>query len=151
MFIVRAEKSDKKAIKRFYKQNRYSAGFMGDDVCFYITDEYLIEQKAFNEEAIVNIIACVIISYQHDHPFLHGLLVAQTHKRKGHASSLLNHCKMHFKKIFCFVEPRLLPWYAKQKFVPKDVNQLPEQLKNKLSTYQQYTKELVALNYIHCS
>ncbi|KGJ99035.1 GNAT family N-acetyltransferase [Thalassotalea sp. ND16A] len=136
MQIIQADKTNKKAIKRFYKNNHYSASFMGDDACYFIT-----EDSADN----TNIIAGVIISYQQSTPFLHALVVTKEYRGKGLSTLLLNHCQQQINLIYCFANNSLCRLYQQQGFASIAANQLPESLKVRLLNYQQKSPSLQSL------
>ncbi|WP_371185900.1 GNAT family N-acetyltransferase [Thalassotalea maritima] len=129
--IICAEKSDKKDIKRFYKQQKYNARFLGDDACYFIKD---------NEQ----IIACVIISYQHRSPFLHGLCVDGTHRHQGIARQLLTHCQHLHQHIYCFAQDSLAGLYLNSHFSQVSQDTLPNSLQTRFTSYLRKQTNLVA-------
>ncbi|WP_068546569.1 GNAT family N-acetyltransferase [Thalassotalea crassostreae] len=141
MDIFSADKADKKDIKRFYKSQRYSAGFLGDDRCFLVRDT-----------AVKNtpIIASVIVSYCSTSPFLHALVVDIKHQKQGLATALIKHCQQHFNSLVCFCEPKLASLYLANRFqVINDIKMaksMPEQLTSRFDSYRQHTPSLLALS-----
>ena len=99
MHIVRADKTDKKAIQGFYKQQHYSAGFIGYD------RTYLIKQQQ-------QIIASVILSritVDNPHELLHALVVDKVFQHQGLASRLLRYVKQNHATFSCFANAKLAP------------------------------------------
>ena len=141
MDIFSAEKADKKDIKRFYKSQRYSAGFLGDDRCF------LVRESNVNNAPII---AAVIVSYCTTSPFLHALVVDIKHQKQGLATALIKHCQQHFDSLVCFCEPKLASLYLANQFqLLTDFqlsNHLPEQLTSRFQSYRQHTQSLLALS-----
>lgn len=132
MAIQTAEKSDKKDIKRFYKDNHYSASFMGNDQCFMIK----------NNKA--QIIACVIVSTISDTPFLHALVVSQNMRGSGLATQLLAHCQLISVHIYCFADLSLNRLYISSQFKSIDQGQLPASLHSRFQRYKQKNNTLSA-------
>lgn len=126
--FCRAEKSDKKAIKRFYRQHSYSAGFMGLDSSYLVKD---------NQE----IIACVLHSRlltENKQSLLHALVVSPTYRRQSVAASLLNYsCSFH-PLTACFAAPELSPLYLSNDFQLANLQQLTAPLATR---YLQYLKQ----------
>lgn len=151
MKIVTAQKSDKKSIKRFYKSNRYSAGFMGDDLCFFITEKMpsAPENTPLNPNLNRVIIACVIVSYQYDTPFLHALVVSEKFRNKGLASKLIRHCTALLQNVYCFSTPKHLTLYEQHGFDLINEEQLPLLLKSKYIAYKKHKENLSILAFIH--
>ncbi len=134
MTIYLADKTDKKAIKRFYKQQNYSASFMGDDSCFY-------HQK--NQQ----IVAALIISFQQTSPFLHALVVAKGNQGQGLAKQLITHVQQQVSAISCFCQPQLISFYQQQGFVIIQAEQLPTSLQPLFNAYQQQQQNLSCLHW----
>lgn len=102
MQVICAAKSDKKAILRFYKSQRYSARFLGGDSCYLI--------KRDNK-----IIAAVIVSTiesTSQQCLLHALVVDSQHRHQGLASILIKHCQSKHAEIVCFCQPDLSRLYT---------------------------------------
>ena len=135
MHIQIATKADKSAIKRFYKNNRYSASFMGDDQCFYIT----------HYEAIV---ACVIVSYSTTTPFLHALVVQKNQQKNGLARQLVAKCQQQFNDIICFADKDLTEFYLKLGFVKSNANRLPANLLDRFQIYSNKNNLLQCYQYL---
>ncbi|TRX56314.1 GNAT family N-acetyltransferase [Thalassomonas sp. M1454] len=131
MKIQLAEKSDKKSIKRFYKNNNYSASFMGNDTC------YLMK---LNDE----IIAAVVISNIDDCNFLHALVVNNKYQHKGLASQLLKHSLVKHSTLYCFADRSLNPLYSANNYIQIDPSILPEQLQTRFFCYHKKNNQLSA-------
>lgn len=126
--IVQANKEDKKAIKRFYKQQHYSASFMGLDTT------YLAKQQG-------DIIGAVIVSKicaDNQQTLLHALVVDRQYRRLGIAQLLLNQCQAHFNSIKCFASHELAEFYDKVNFIKCEETELSPEL---LARYQQYNRK----------
>lgn len=128
--IETADKSDKKAIQRFYKQQRYSARFLGDDVTYLVRDNQ-------------DIIASVIISFKDSHPFLHALVVDNNHRGQGIAQSLLAKAAEQHPKLYCFCEEELVSFYQKQRFAVIEGSLLPDDLRQRYLAYRKKHKLIV--------
>ncbi|WP_448550041.1 GNAT family N-acetyltransferase [Thalassotalea fusca] len=124
--IIKADKEDKKAIKRFYKHQHYSASFMGLDTA------YIAKQQ----EEIVGAVIVSRIVEDNQQPLLHGLVVDRQYQRLGIAQLLLNQCQANFNEIRCFASPRLAEFYHKVKFVQGGETDLSPTLALR---YQQYS------------
>ncbi|WP_160298240.1 GNAT family N-acetyltransferase [Thalassomonas actiniarum] len=125
--FCRAHKSDKKAIKRFYRRHSYSASFMGLDSC------YLVKEQQ-------EIIACVLQSQllvENNQSLLHALVVDPAYRRQSIATSLLDYCCAFHPLTVCFAVPQLAPLYLSNNFQLAE----PEQLSPLLAKrYLQYIK-----------
>jgi len=132
VLIQTADKSDKKAIKLFYKQQHYSASFMGLDTVYFIKHEN-------------NIIASVIVSLLKKHNtqyFLHALVVDKKHRNHGLATELLNYCDIIGQDIICFAAKSLDGLYLRAGYnlaCPKQLNE------TNLLRYHQYQKSKPSL------
>ncbi|NMP17910.1 GNAT family N-acetyltransferase [Thalassotalea sp. Y01] len=122
--IVSAIKSEKKHIKRFYKTQRYSAGFLGDDVCYLLKDE--------SEQ----IIASVLVSFAGSTPFLHGLVVASHYQHRGIANRLLQHCRAHHQPLTCFAVTSLKALYQQNGFHQLNTADVDVKLLARYKAYQ---------------
>ena len=107
-----ALKADKKEIKRFYKQQHYSAKFMGLDQCYIVEDNN-------------HIIASVIISQlteNNQQYFLHALVVNTCYQKQGLATKLLKYSTNHNAitekpdSIVCFCSVDIISLYQKSGF-----------------------------------
>ena len=78
--------------------------------------------------------------------WLTGLFVAPEHRKHGVAQHLLQHIKQSHSTspIWLFCHPDLIGFYQHTGF--RITEQLPEQLKNRLSRYQKH-KKLVAMQH----
>lgn len=136
---VLALKSDKKALLRFYKNNRYSAKFIGGDRCYLI--------KADN-----TIVASVIVSSgqseQHDSDktpvqyLLHALLIAPAYQKQGLASSLLKHALNEQPALVCFAKTTISQLYLNNGFSSVSQTFIKQHLQPEfLKRFRQYTKQ----------
>lgn len=151
---ILANKADKKSILRFYKNNRYSASFIGDDNC------YLIKENS-------KIIASVIISLTGNRPeilpirrdnnltkspvkpqyLLHALLVDLSRRKLSHAQILLKHSITHHQPLVCFAHITLRQLYLKNGFILIADDLVSKCLNPSLfSRFQQYSKQKTGLN-----
>ena len=128
-----AEKSDKKAIKRFYKQQKYSASFIGFDHCYFI--------KHHNQ-----IVACVIISFireNHLQALLHALVVDKNYQGLGLAKQLIFNIDCHYKSLVCLADKTLTLFYQKLGFKHSTPNQINEDIEQRYLQYVQKNKTLL--------
>lgn len=150
--VTKAKKANKKDILRFYKAQRYAAGFIGQDHTYFIK---------YNTE----IIASVIISAgQEDGLFwlLHGLVIDTAHRDVGVASLLLRTIiaeqvftkekpVARYEKIICFADQALQGLYLSNKFVShnttKDVAQLPDEFRHRFLCYRKNQNNLCCYLY----
>ncbi len=123
MHIVKAEKSDKKPLKRFYKQQGYPASFIGADKSYFIKDNS------------GNFIAAVILSRVSDVEFLHALCVDKQFRKQKLASKLLKYCHSQYANILCFADAKLEPLYLKNGFRQVNQEAIPSDLKNRWLSY----------------
>jgi GNAT superfamily N-acetyltransferase len=137
LLVIIAQKSDKKAILRFYKSQHYSASFLGYDSCYFLKN---------NEEIIASVIISKIAQH-HQHYFLHALVVKQQYQRQGLASQLLQYAQRQHLPLICFSTEKLLPFYLKNSLIKlqsdKIVSNLPEHLHMR---YKRYLKKQPQLN-----
>lgn len=136
--IELATKANKKAILRFYKQQRYSARFIGLDYCYIIQHHKVI-------------IASVIVSkLTQDNPqyLMHALVVTQEFRQKSLASYLIQHVAAIHQPIVCFAKQELASLYLKnnmRKLCDKQIEtQLGSTLKPRFNTYKQKESTLTA-------
>ena len=141
--VITAQQSDKKNIKRFYKNNHYAASYMGYDSCYII--------KIDN-----NIVASVIVSYivnENSQALLHALFVDESYRKNKLASLLIQKAQQEHSSIVCFAHKKLIGFYQKLDFIPIETFQTKEaQLLSstnlaKLSQYQRYNTQLTAYIY----
>tara|TARA_R110000787_G_scaffold269764_2_gene376650 strand:- start:291 stop:776 length:486 start_codon:yes stop_codon:yes gene_type:complete len=147
--IVKAKKSDKKDIMRFYKNQRYSASFIGQDQC------YIVKRGDF-------IIASAIVSAgqgSDDCWLLHGLVTNKDQRGENIASLLLqtifseqNALKQaRYQQIVCFADIALQPFYQKNHFISynssKNIAQLPLEFKERLLGYRAKQQSLHCFLY----
>lgn len=140
--VVKALKSDKKDILRFYKSQQYSARFIGQDHCYVV--------KVDNE-----IIASALISAGQENSdfwLLHALVIDKSMRGKKLASLLIQaiisnsfHNQGLFK-VICFADEKLQQLYMKNNFMKyNEINQmatLPDEFQQRLKRYQMKNKNL---------
>ncbi|UUO22508.1 GNAT family N-acetyltransferase [Colwellia sp. M166] len=150
--VIKAKKSDKKDIQRFYKTQRYAAGFIGHDHAYFIKHN-------------TEIIACVIISAGQESGLfwlLHGLVIDSEHRGSGIASLLLRtviaeqvfkeeNKQVRYDNIICFADQALATLYLSNKFVShntaKDIAQLPDEFRQRFLRYRENHKNLCCYFY----
>lgn len=136
MKIYKAEKSDKKAIVRFYKAQHYSASFLGFDQVYYIKEKQ-------------QIIAAMIVSKinpQHNHHFLHALVVDKLFQQQGIASKLLQFALTYHQPLVCFANENLSSFYIKNCLLKLTNDQIavevPEHLLLRFESYRKKHSQL---------
>lgn len=134
-FII-ANKTHKKAIKRFYKTNHYSASFIGNDVCLLAR----IEQQ---------IVAAVIVSQVNSSYWLHALVVAPNYRAQGIARQLTNALQTTYRTLYCFASKKLEPFYLRLGFGQINPHELPEELTSRYLSYLSTKQQLLAFKYQH--
>ncbi|MBA6222658.1 MULTISPECIES: GNAT family N-acetyltransferase [unclassified Colwellia] len=142
--VIKAVKTDKKDILRFYKNQQYAASFIGHDQCYIVKMDKLI-------------IASVIISAgQEPGSFwlLHGLVTDKAQRGKNIASLMLHAIisdknerkKARYKNIICFADEALQTFYLSNHFIHyntrDDIAQLPIEFKQRLIRYRERQKNL---------
>ncbi|WP_371373274.1 GNAT family N-acetyltransferase [Thalassotalea aquiviva] len=135
MQILEADKNVRKNIKRFYKQQHYSASFMGYDRCFYIAKP--------NQD----IIASVILSEIEHVNFLHALVVDKAYQKQGFASQLIDQCANIGTPIFCFADNKLDRLYQSKGFHLGQESQLPDALAKRWHSYVKKSPNLLIYQY----
>ena len=126
--VIEAGKTDKKDIKRFYKQQHYNASFIGQDRTFLIKDNHLI----------VAAVIVSLISTDNHQALLHGLLVNKTYRKQNLATTLLNFTSKQYDALICFAEPAQEKFYIKRGFSIEHQQHLSPCL---LSRYLAYKKK----------
>jgi len=144
-FII-ADKAHKKAIKQFYKQQHYSASFMGDDFCVL----------ALSQEKVIAAALCSGIIVNANQYFLHGVVVDRHYQHRGIASKLINQCWQHLinltqrkqanASLVCFAESDLLPLYQANDFKVVCVDSIDNHLKSRYLAYNKKHKQLKILH-----
>ena len=144
--IETANKSDKKDVMAFYKQQQYPAKFMGFDHCFVAKVDALI-------------IGCVIISDiekahqkmldNHDSNeskalFLHGLFVAPKYRNYGISKALIDEMALLKKSIICFADISLTALYLKSGFNKVSEDSLPKLYHERYKSYRNKQTNLLA-------
>ena len=131
--IEKAQKSDKKAVMRFYKQQRYSARLMGFDHTYIIRDgDYII--------------AAAIASYltaENNTGFLHGLVVDKNRQKAGLGKKLLEHCSFLHQPLICFADQSLSAFYLSASFKPIVSSQLNDLLQQRYHVYKKHHTNLI--------
>ena len=131
--IQKLNKDRKKDIKSFYKENSYSASFIGYDHAYILT----LEDK---------IIGAVIISYQSEnnrYALLHGLFIEPSFRNKGCANLLIKNVIREHKHIICFAERELECIYISNGFFEEKSDKLPSYL---IKRYESYVKKSTRLS-----
>lgn len=136
MKILKAEKPDKKAILRFYKEQNYSASFIGFDKVYYIKK---------NQKIIASMIISKI-SNEHHHEFLHALVVDKHFQLQGVASKLLKFALAQHKPLICFANEALSHFYIKNSMLKlandREPVEVPEHLLLRLKSYRKKQSQL---------
>ena len=123
-----ATKSDKKSIKRFYKQQQYPGSFMGNDTCYIAMHDG-------------QLIGCAIVSELEGVRFLHALVIEVTYRNQGIASRLLKMLSKH-PPIICFADISLSHLYLSNNFKQISMESLPLPLAKRYSSYKQKKSDL---------
>ena len=100
-----ANKTDKASIKRFYKEQKYSAGFMGYDHTML----------ALVGETIVGAVIVSRIDENNSQYLLHGLVISKGYRDQKIASTLINQIKKRYAPIYCFADSSLANFYLKKR------------------------------------
>lgn len=169
--LCNKESVDKKAIKAFYKNERYSAKFKGFDLAYGafsagvksdINDDKngALCQVDTTKKKEQNLLATVIISQLHQdntQALLHGLVTAASARGKGIASRLLSFAIGDIKKressqstvgidsIVCFSDPKLANFYLGNQFTlvnADDQRILTPLIEARLLAYQKHQPNL---------
>ncbi|MEH6597573.1 MAG: GNAT family N-acetyltransferase [Colwellia polaris] len=140
--VVKAIKSDKKDVLRFYKSQQYSARFIGQDHCYII--------KVDNK-----IIASALISAGQENSnswLLHALVIDKSMRGNKLASFLIRaiiNNRFHNQalvKVICFADEKLQQLYIKNNFIKynetKQIATLPDEFQQRLKRYQMKNKNL---------
>ncbi len=163
--------ANKKAIKAFYKNERYSAKFKGFDLAYGAflagakSDVNDNKNRALchidtTKQEGQNLVATVIISQLHKdntQALLHGLVTASSARGKGIASRLLSFAIEDLKKressqstvgidsIVCFSDPKLANFYLGNQFTLVNANNqgfLTPSIEARLLAYQKHQPDL---------
>lgn len=151
--IVKATKVDKKDIKRFYRNQRYGARYIGQDQCYLVKINNII-------------VACAIISSGQENGhfwLLHGLVTDKAHRHKGIAGLLLRTIMSEreatqnkislaaYPKIICFADNALSSFYLKNYFIRynhcHEIALLPFEFKQRLTRYREKQTNLHCFLY----
>ncbi|MBB6542495.1 GNAT family N-acetyltransferase [Thalassotalea piscium] len=130
--VVKASNNDKKAILRFYKQQHYSAGFLGFDHTYYI-------QK--NAQIIASVILSKIVE-SNPQMLLHALVVDKQYSRQKLATTLLQHCISQHPALVCFSTDALALLYFKNSFSLIPETQISQVLQQRYRIYHQKNNKL---------
>ncbi|MGJ8693857.1 MAG: GNAT family N-acetyltransferase [Thalassotalea sp.] len=125
--IKKTDKSDKKALLRFYKSVGYSAGYIGYDQCYQVVNH--------NGEIIA---AAFASKGEHlcQQWLIHGVVVHQSYQNQGLASALIKHMQVYHHPLVCFATPTLHNFYHKLSFQIKPASLLTENHQKRLLAYQ---------------
>ncbi|MCH2055633.1 MAG: GNAT family N-acetyltransferase [Thalassotalea sp.] len=169
--LCNKESVDKKAIKAFYKNERYSAKFKGFDLAYGAFSAGAKSDVNHDESRILDsadttaqqelaLVASVIISQLHQdntQALLHGLVTASSARGKGIASRLISFAIRDIKKresspsivginsIVCFSDPKLANFYLGNQFTlvnADDQGILTSSIEARLLAYQKYQPNL---------
>jgi len=135
--ITQAAKTDKKAVKHFFKQQKFSAGFIGLDHCYYV-------------KSAGDIVAAVIISQikpNLNQLLLHGLVVDKKFRLKGVASRILTFLKQKYKLLICFADKDLVSFYQDNDFHLICISELNDELSGRYKQYQLKNNQLLIFKY----
>jgi len=149
-----AQISDKKQLKRLYKQEHYSAGFKGFDTAYGV----------FNNEQLISALIVSQLTPDNTQALLHGLVTEKSRQNQGHASKLLSYCLASYQKvgltsiagtttnntkaiesIVCFIDPKLRAFYLQHQFTEQPITALNDTLKPRFNAYQKYQADLLIM------
>ncbi|XPF94584.1 GNAT family N-acetyltransferase [Colwellia sp. RE-S-Sl-9] len=138
--INKATKQDKKDIKRFYKDNNYSASFMGYDHTYIIKMDNVI-------------IGSVILSYitnSSQYGLLHALLITPLYREKGYAKLLIETLQWEHNHIICFADKKLYRLYKDIGFKESESLEIPSHFIDRYNCYLKKNNDLkvfLKINY----
>ncbi|MFT5814597.1 MAG: N-acetylglutamate synthase-like GNAT family acetyltransferase [Psychroserpens sp.] len=142
--VVKATKVDKKNIIRFYKNQQYSASYIGKDQCYIVKVNNII-------------IACAIISGGKKNDgfwLLHGLVIDKVQRGKSIASLILQtiitdkdeFTYLRYEQIICFADIGFQAFYQSNNFISYNTSentaQLPTEFKQRFNRYREKQKNL---------
>jgi len=104
--VVTAKKQDKKAIKRFYKQQKYSANFIGFDHCYFIK----------SSDTIIGSVIISFIESNNQQAFLHALVIDKQFQKQGLATQLVKNIECNYSSVTCFSNSNMASFYQKLGF-----------------------------------
>ncbi len=142
-----AEKSLKKDIKRFYKDNHSSFSFKGLDDTFLVFDENEITASAIVSQ----------LSPSNTQLLLHGVLTKHSYRKQGLAQALLHFIERHYHlgckndnsyTLHCFVLPALISFYQKRGFQVAHENTLNEELQPRFIAYKRLNPTLEVMTLV---
>lgn len=142
--VIKALKTDKKDIFRFYKNQQYAASFIGQDQCYMVKVDQLI------------IASAIVSGGQEVDKFwlLHGLVTDKDQRSKNIASLILHTIisdeneqkKARYENLICFADKELQEFYLSNHFISyntcDEVDRLPVEFKQRLIRYQEKQKNL---------
>ncbi|ASP47383.1 GNAT family N-acetyltransferase [Cognaticolwellia beringensis] len=149
--VEKATKADKKELLRFYKTQRYSARFIGQDHCYIV--------KINN-----HIIASAMISggqVSDNFWLLHALVTVKAEQGKSIASLILQTIindeheneNARYENIICFIDSELQQFYIKNNFskynTKDEIASLPVEFKQRLIRYREKQHNLHCYLYSH--
>jgi hypothetical protein len=139
--ITTANKSDKKSLMRFYKQQSYSASLLGYDITYVI--KYTSE-----------IIGAVIISgLEENNPqlFLHALVIKKEFRQKKLASKLVQHALFQHanQPMICFADKSLTNFYKINNFSQATAHQLLTPLLTRYLSYRRSLTSMASRHTVH--
>jgi len=126
-YPVLSKKADKKAILRFYRDNHYSARFIGFDNCYFIkVDDKIVasviisqgnrSQQIETASELTSTDTSQDLSQNEPQYLLHALLVAPDYQKLGYAQHLLKYALTHHQPLICFADASLISLYLKNGF-----------------------------------
>ncbi|TWX63988.1 GNAT family N-acetyltransferase [Colwellia sp. C1TZA3] len=142
--VIKALKTDKKDIFRFYKNQQYAASFIGQDQCYMVKVDQLI------------IASAIVSGGQEADKFwlLHGLVTDKDQRSKNIASLILHTIisdkneqkQAKYENLICFADKELQTFYLSNHFISyntcDEVDQLPVEFKQRMIRYQEKQKNL---------
>jgi len=147
--VIKAKKTDKKDIMRFYKSQRYTASYIGHDQCYIVRhDNFIIASAIVSSGKAVG-----------DIWLLHGLVINETLRGNNIASLILQkivsrkneQAHVMYEEIICFADISLQFFYQKNNFISFDTNndlaKLPFELQQRFMSYRAKNKKLCCFIY----
>ena len=161
-YPILSKKADKKAILRFYRDNHYSARFIGFDSCYLIkVNDNIIasviisqgnkSQQIDTASELTSTDTSQELSQNKPQYLLHALLVAPDYQKLGYAQHLLKYAITHHQPLVCFVQASLKNLYLNNGFTLITDDLLNKRLTLGLfNRFQQYSKNKPELKvFIH--
>lgn len=150
-----ADKSEKKAIKAFYRKASYSASYMGLDKVWVI-------KTLETDEVIASVIVSQIKPNATQH-LLHALVVSPNFRQQGLGKTLLAKVANYFAQeahhqtnnpenpqleIIVFADKSLVAYYQSHDYQLSEVDELNEELAGRYHSYQAKQPQLKILKFI---